>query len=228
MCIRDRYKDEIFRPMKKVRIIRAEMDKVEEERRKLLDKLLKLRDLGKMKHGGMKPTMGEARDVVDVIEVKEEIDEQVGLGPSTLQALMVGDSHEDAADVVEVKDELDEQVGRGPSTLQASVMDDSREDVEGADMIKDGLVEQFERGPSTLQALGDEPHENVAEVTMIEEELDEQAVPGSEALQALMRAEDTRLESLHEDMTCVSIEHLGDGKEDDFFANTMEDLSLDD
>ena len=68
------------------------MDKAEEERRKLLDNLLKLRDLGKKKHGGMKPTMAEARDVVDVIEVKEEIDEQFGPGPSTLQELMVGDS----------------------------------------------------------------------------------------------------------------------------------------
>ena len=47
------------------------MDKVEEERRKLLDKLLKLRDLGNMKHGGMKPTMDEPKDVVYVFEVKE-------------------------------------------------------------------------------------------------------------------------------------------------------------
>ena len=204
-------KDEMFRLMKKVRILRAEMDKVEEERRKLIDKLLKLRDLGKMKHGGMKPTVAEPKDVVDVIEVKEEADEQVGPGPSTLQALMVDDSHKDVADVVEVEDELDEQVGPGPSTSQASVMDDSGEDVEDADMIEEELVEQVEPGPSTLQALGDEPHENFAEVTMMEEELYEQAAPGSEALQTLMRTEDTRLEILHEDMARVSIEHLGDG-----------------
>ena len=50
-------------------------------------------------------------------------------------------------------------------------MDDSREDVEDADMIEEELVEQFELGPRTLQALRDEPHENVAEVTMIEEGL---------------------------------------------------------
>ena len=94
--------------MKKVRILLVEMDKVEEERRKLLDKHLKLRYLGKMKDSGMKPTMAKSRDVVGVIEIKEELDEQVGLGTSTLQALMVGYSHKDAVDVVEVKDKLDE------------------------------------------------------------------------------------------------------------------------
>ena len=46
---------------------------------------------------------------------------------------------------------------------------------------------------------------------MIEEELYEHAIPGSEALQTLTRMEDTHLESLHEDMIFVSIEQLGDG-----------------
>lgn len=54
------------------------MDKVEEEGRKSLDKLLKLRDLGNIKHGGMKPTMDKPKDFVDVIEVKEELDEKLG------------------------------------------------------------------------------------------------------------------------------------------------------
>ena len=56
---------------------------------------------------------------------------------------------------------------------------------------------------------------------MIEEELDEQVVPGSNTLKALMRMEDTHLRSLHGDMTCVSLENFGDGP----YGRTSKDMT---
>ena len=124
---------------------------------------------------------------------------------------MVDDSHKDVADVVEVEDELYERVGPGPSTLQALVMDDSHKDVIEMEGMKEELVEQVEPRQEILQALVDEPHEDVTSVIMIEAELEEQVVPGLSTSKTLMRMEDTYFESLHGDMTCVSLEHKEDG-----------------
>ena len=117
----------------------------------------------------------------------------------------------DVADVEDVKDELDGQVGPRPNTLQALVLDYSHEDDMKMEEMKDELVTQVEPRQDTLQTLVDKPHGDVANVTMIEEELDEQVVPGSNTSKALMRMEDTHLRSLRGDMTCVSWKHKEDG-----------------
>ena len=77
--------------------------------------------------------------------------------------------------------------------------DDSHED-DMMEEMKDELMTQVEPRQDTLQALVGKPHEDVANVSMIMEELDEQVVPGSNTSKALMRMEETHLRSLHGDM----------------------------
>ena len=50
------------------------------------------------------------KDVADVEDVKDELDEHVGPRPSTLQASEKDDSHEDVMEMEEMKEELVEQV----------------------------------------------------------------------------------------------------------------------
>ena len=73
-------------------------------------------------------------------------------------------------------------------------MDDSHEDVIEMEEMKEELLIPVESRQDTLQALVDKPHGYVANVTMIEEELEEQVVPGSNTSKTLMRMEDTHYE----------------------------------
>ena len=72
-------------------------------------------------------------------------------------------------------------------------------------------MEQVEPRQDTLQALVDEPHKDVPSVIMIEEEPEEQVVPGSNTSKTLMGMEDTHFESLHKDMAFASLKHKEEG-----------------
>ena len=58
-------------------------------------------------------------------------------------------------------------------------MDDSHEDVIDMEEMKEKIVIQVEPREGTLQALVDKSHGDVANVTMIKEELGEKVVPAS-------------------------------------------------
>ena len=91
------------------------------------------------------------KDVADVEDVKDELDNQVGPKPSTLQASMLDDSHED--DMMEkMKDELVTQVEPRQDTLQALV-GKPHGDVANVTMIEEEIDEQVVPGSNTSKTL---------------------------------------------------------------------------
>ena len=120
--ISDTNRDEFNRLMKTLDSYGKELKELAEEQRMLQGKLVKL-DFKEMKRELIRRYMARPKNVENVVEEKEELEEQVELEPSTLQTLQV-EPHKDVADVEDVKGELDNQVGPRPSTLQASKMDD--------------------------------------------------------------------------------------------------------